>query len=98
MADASQVLAGVRVDPRVTLSVLTPNLKGLEGALEASKKMQSGKKHLEVGEWGWVGLYKVRATQPFCQLRKQSLPPHPRPSREKTPTVRSAKALNGLRI
>jgi hydroxymethylglutaryl-CoA lyase len=49
MADAPAVLAGVRVDPHVTMSVLTPNVKGLEAALKASEKMQQGKKHLEVG-------------------------------------------------
>lgn len=35
MADAAEVMAGIRRAPGVTYAVLTPNLKGLEGALAA---------------------------------------------------------------
>ncbi|KAI9015556.1 hypothetical protein DFJ74DRAFT_609524, partial [Hyaloraphidium curvatum] len=48
MADAPDVLRSIRVDPHVTMSVLTPNVKGFESAMAAAEKMHEGKKHLEV--------------------------------------------------
>ncbi|MFZ3120278.1 MAG: hydroxymethylglutaryl-CoA lyase [Variovorax sp.] len=37
MADNAEVMHGIRRDPRVTYSVLTPNMKGLEAALSAPR-------------------------------------------------------------